>query len=237
MIKKDQQTALIYAQTIDYVEPGVTLSETTHNIKTYGLTLASNIMNKSGRDATSIGWFSYSMKVAPSVKNQLAITYFGGETSGVRVFDIYVEGQKIASDTIPLNISPQNFYYKLYNIPESLTNGKSSVEIKFKTSEGKTVGRIFGIRTLSAIKLTENVEIHFDPTINFYSIPFSSPKYAHSILYITDVSGRLVLQINCKNINISSLNKNLVKNNFYLFGIYQNGLLMNHGKFSMRYSS
>src|SRR5206468_12732255 len=70
------------------------------------------------------GWFSYTMKVSPGSPTTIICAYRGSEGRR-RVFDILVDGEKIATET--LEYHPTEQLDKEYVIPEALTRGKTSV--------------------------------------------------------------------------------------------------------------
>jgi hypothetical protein len=76
----------------------------------------------------------------------LQVTYWGSD-QGNRVFDILVDGQKLATQTLQNN-RPDTFYDELYDIPAALTQGKESVVIRFQAHAGAMAGGIFELRIL-----------------------------------------------------------------------------------------
>jgi hypothetical protein len=61
-----------------------------------------------------------------------------------RRFHISVEGARIATQT--LKPDKPVFFDVDYPIPEALTRGKQSVEVRFEPEPGSTAGPVFGCR-------------------------------------------------------------------------------------------
>jgi len=92
------------------------------------------------------GWFSYQVKVSPDRPVTLVCAYRGSEGRR-RVFDILVDGEKIASET--LEYHPTEQLDKEYAIPESLTRGKDRVTVKFQAHQDTTAGALIDVRTVT----------------------------------------------------------------------------------------
>jgi hypothetical protein len=101
---------------------------------------------KRTREARS-GWFSYQVKVSPDRPVTLVCAYRGSEGRR-RVFDILVDGEKIATET--LEYHPTEQLDKEYAIPESLTRGKDRVTVKFQAHQDTTAGALIDVRTTAA---------------------------------------------------------------------------------------
>jgi DUF1680 family protein len=92
------------------------------------------------------GWFSYQVKVSPDRPVTLVCAYRGSEGRR-RVFDIVVDGEQIATET--LEYHPTEQLDKEYAIPESLTRGKDRVTVKFQAHQDTTAGALIDVRTVS----------------------------------------------------------------------------------------
>jgi len=92
------------------------------------------------------GWFSYQVKVPPDRPVTLVCGYRGSEGRR-RVFDILVDGEKIATET--LEYHPTEQLDKEYAIPESLTRGRDRVTVKFQAHQDTTAGALIDVRTLT----------------------------------------------------------------------------------------
>jgi hypothetical protein len=68
----------------------------------------------------------------------------GGET-GLRRFDILVDGEKVAEESLHLD-RPGEFVDRSYPVPQALLDGKSTIDIRFQAHPGNIAGGIFGLR-------------------------------------------------------------------------------------------
>ena len=100
---------------------------------------------RAGRESRD-GWFEYQLKVAPDRPTTLVCTYRGSEGRR-RTFDILVDGQKIATDTVPYH--PTELLDVEYPLPESLTKGKDRVTVRFVPQEKAATAAVFEIRTVA----------------------------------------------------------------------------------------
>ena len=82
---------------IDRVVPGDPASEKQHALEGESMAAGPHL-NRTWRHAAD-GWFSYRLKVLPDRPVVLSATYWGSD-SGRRTFDILVDGQKIATQTL-----------------------------------------------------------------------------------------------------------------------------------------
>jgi len=92
------------------------------------------------------GWFSYQLKVAPDQPIVLVCAYRGSEGRR-RAFDVIVEGQKIADET--LEYHPTEQLDREYALPAELTRGKSQITVKFQAQAPSTAGAVIDVRTVS----------------------------------------------------------------------------------------
>lgn len=129
-------------RTVDAVQPGNADQEKVHNLQSEGST--TNNMN--WRDASGAGgYFSYDLKSLADAPQDLVITYWGDD--GGRAFDIIVNGQTIATETLHSEAPGQNFE-RTYPIPPALTTGKTKLTVRFQPRVGSTAGGVFGVRLL-----------------------------------------------------------------------------------------
>ncbi|MCW3060180.1 MAG: hypothetical protein JWQ02_2001 [Capsulimonas sp.] len=135
------------ARTIDEVRPHEQQSEADHHLQS-GRSNEGDANNRKWRDASDGGYFEYTLKVDPAVANTLVVTYWGGET-GNRTFDIVVNGEKIATQTLANN-KPNAFFDQTYAIPVALMQGRSTVIVRFASRPGAMAGGVFGLRTVRA---------------------------------------------------------------------------------------
>ena len=107
-------------------------------------TSAGDFGGRKWRHATSGGWFSYEVKVLSGKPQELSITYWGSD-GGNRIFDILIDGTRIATQRLQDN-RPGQFYEETYRIPEAMTQGKEKVTVKLQAHPGAWAGGIFGLR-------------------------------------------------------------------------------------------
>ncbi len=136
------------ARTTDWVVIGDETSEKAHNMageETHtGFGAYGQHMETRWRDAGR--WFSYDLKVEGDKPLTILCTYWGGE-QGPRVFDILVDGVKIAEHSLDSRL-PDRFYDTTYPIPAELTKGKQKVTIRFAAHPANTAGGLFGLRVV-----------------------------------------------------------------------------------------
>ncbi|MDI6450239.1 beta-L-arabinofuranosidase domain-containing protein [Anaerobaca lacustris] len=135
--------AALDARKIDAVEIGVSDSEKAHQMKGENTRTGTHAGCR-WRDAEN-GWFEYRLKVLPSRSVKLHCTYWGSDSG--RVFDILVDGTKIATQKLAQN-KPGEFFDVEYAIDASLIEGKESVVVRFSAHRGSTAGGLFGCATL-----------------------------------------------------------------------------------------
>ena len=148
--KADQERrAALDARTIDRVEIGVPASEEAHQLKethsNTGFGAYGQYLKTRWRDSGN-GWFSYQLKVSPEQPTELLCTYWGGE-QGARQFDILVDGQVVATDSLG-STKPGEFYDHAHLIPIELTRGRRQVVVRFQPKPGNIAGGLFGLRTM-----------------------------------------------------------------------------------------
>jgi hypothetical protein len=133
------------ARTVDRFAIGEMQPERDHNLK--GEKTAPGEFNgRKFRHAWDGGWFAFEVAVPPDAPADLVITYWGSET-GNRTFDVLVEGERI--DTTRLHMDrPNEFWDKVYPLPERLTRGKQRVEVRFQAHPGNYAGGVFGVRVV-----------------------------------------------------------------------------------------
>ena len=133
------------ARTVDAVEIGMRPSEQAHGLK--GQNMAAGFhRGRNWRHASRGGWIGYTLKVLPDVPVTLSCTYWGSDT-GARTFDVLVDGEKLATQTLDRE-KPDEFFEVQYPIPAELTRGKEQVTVKFQAHPNHTAGGLFGCEML-----------------------------------------------------------------------------------------
>jgi DUF1680 family protein len=135
------------ARTVDFVVPDREQSERDHAMRGEQ-TAAGDLGDRKWRHATDGGWFSWQLKVLPNQPQELWVTYWGSD-SGNRIFDVLVEGQKIATQRLENN-KPDKFYDEVYRLPADLLKGKQTITVKFQAHPGAWAGGVFGARVMKA---------------------------------------------------------------------------------------
>jgi hypothetical protein len=135
------------ARMVDVVRPGDERNERHHKLQGEK-TATGEFGGRNWRHATDGGWFSYEMKVLPDQPQALLVTYWGSDASN-RVFDVLVDGRKVATQKLRNN-RPDTFYDETYSIPQDLTRGKQLVLIRFQAHSGCWAGAVFGLCVLKA---------------------------------------------------------------------------------------
>ena len=132
-------------QTVDVMRIGEMQPERDHNLQSER-SQTGDFKGKKWRHAQNGGWFSFEMKVDDSHPMELMCTYWGSD-GGEREFDVLIDGEKIATQTLQNN-KPEEFFDVVYSIPEELIWNKEKVTVRFEAHPGKTAGGLFGCRTI-----------------------------------------------------------------------------------------
>ncbi|GAA4778694.1 glycoside hydrolase family 127 protein [Stakelama sediminis] len=135
------------ARSVDVMHLGEMQAERDHKLQA-DISYPVVYRGRNGRDARSGGYFEFTMKVRPGPL-VLEATYWGGERK--RKFHILIDGTPIATQTLEAD-KPGEFFDVDYPIPEKLTRGKQSVQVKFVPEPDKTAGPVFGVRIFTPKK-------------------------------------------------------------------------------------
>lgn len=133
------------ARVVDRVIPGDDESESAHNLQGEG-TSSGPFRDGHWRHAVDDGWWSWDMKLQPGVAMTLACEYWGSD-AGSRTFDIIVDGEELATQSLNNN-KPGHMFEVDYAIPEELARGKEKVTVRFRPHPGNTAGGVFGCAIL-----------------------------------------------------------------------------------------
>lgn len=134
-------------RTLDKVAPGEQQPEVDHKMQTLNSFTGSH-QNEFWRDARNGGFVSYSMLTRAKKDLSLMVRYWGAE-SGSRSFNIFVDGVKVATENLVGKWNKSQFMQVEYQIPNSLTEGKDTITVKFQgTDANQTVGGLFYVRLL-----------------------------------------------------------------------------------------
>ena len=139
----------LLARVVDSVRPGNIQSERAHAVKGEN-TNTGRHEGERWRQAKDGGWFSYEMKVLPDRLMTLICTWWGDEKR-LRTFDILIDGERVATQTLKRN-KPKEFFDVEYKIPPELTRGKRKVVLRFQAHPGNTAGGLYGCMVLEPEK-------------------------------------------------------------------------------------
>lgn len=142
----EKEKLALQNRTIDFVATGEQQPEVDHNMKTFSSNSGVNL-DELWRDAIDGGYFSYQLKTNGEVDLSLMVRYWGFEW-GSRVFDIYIDDAKLISEDNTGRWYQSKFQDVVYEIPNSMVEGKENVRIKFVAVPGSTAGAVYYIRLL-----------------------------------------------------------------------------------------
>ena len=126
---------------VDHITLGLdTREEYSHGLRGENIEIG-GLPGMKWRAANNGGWLAYDMTVTPEKPAALVCRYWGSDR-GSRQFDINIDNTKIASESLTAEILDE-FIFRSYKIPASLTSGKTKVEVKFTAQPNNTIGGIF----------------------------------------------------------------------------------------------
>jgi DUF1680 family protein len=132
-------------RTIDICRIGEMQPERDHNLKASEKSYVSEAFGRMGREARAANYFSFEMKVDPSVPNNLLCTYIGDDNN--RGFDFLIDDKHMATQELKGGTTGKFFDIE-YPIPAEYIAGKTKVTVRVNAHTTKTAGRIFGCRTV-----------------------------------------------------------------------------------------
>ena len=132
------------ARTVDRVETGEQQPEVDHQMKAENSDKG-NYEGEAWRDARNGGFFEYTMATGGSTDLSLMVRYWGNESDFNRRFDIMIDGQKVAGESLFRKWNKAEFQNVTYGIPDELLKGKQSVTVRFQSSERTVAGGVFQI--------------------------------------------------------------------------------------------
>jgi hypothetical protein len=139
--------AALDARTIDAVSIGDAASEASHAFQSENSRTGIH-QGRHWRDAADGGWFSYTLDGPAGEAAELQVTYWGSD-AGARTFDIKVNGEVIATETLA-SPAPGEFLEKAYPLPAHLEATAEPLTVRFDAHDGNMAGGIFGLRLLRA---------------------------------------------------------------------------------------
>ncbi len=148
--REREAQARLEAATIAYAQPGEMQPERDFNQQGEN-TRPDRVMGRPGRRGT--GWFSFDLPVAVGEPTTLVVTYSSDEWRK-RTFDLLVDGEKLASETVERNGEPR-FYDVSYPLPPALTAGKARVTLRFQATQNNELAAVFGLRTVRSASVAQ----------------------------------------------------------------------------------
>jgi DUF1680 family protein len=140
-----EQKNIYAARTVDAANPGDARNERSHNFKGER-TSTGDFGGRKWRHATDGGWFSWELKVLKDQPQELWVTYWGSD-GGNRIFDIFVDDAKLATQKLESG-QPGRFFDQVYTIPAEMVKGKDKATVKFLAHSGAWAGGVFGVRVM-----------------------------------------------------------------------------------------
>jgi hypothetical protein len=144
--KAEQERLLAMEKlTVDFFQPGEMQPERDHNFRGEKSAFG-EAFDRKWRHASDGGSMTFEMKVAPDKKNKLVLTYWGGDGNN-RIFDIIVEGKKIAEQRLENN-APDRFFDVEHVLNDESFRNKEKITVTLQARPGATAGGFFGCRTM-----------------------------------------------------------------------------------------
>lgn len=131
-------------RTVDAVTPGEQQPEADHFIQQNN-SGTGNYLDAFWRSARNGGFFSYQLSTNQETALQLLVRYWGAE-QGKRSFDIYIDDEKLVTETIGGKWNVQQFKDVEYVIPASILKGKKTIRVKFQALPENTAGAVYDVR-------------------------------------------------------------------------------------------
>jgi hypothetical protein len=131
--------------TIAFFQPGQMQAERDVNFESEE---AYEIREAGRQGRVGRNWFSFELPVDSQQPMVLVVTYYSGGRPREPKFSILVDGEPIAKDETVKRDSPARFYDVEYPVPPALVGGKDKVTVRFETTEGYSIGPVFGIRMI-----------------------------------------------------------------------------------------
>ncbi|GAB3027951.1 glycoside hydrolase family 127 protein [Niabella terrae] len=134
-------------RTVDFVIPGEQQPEADHLILS-GKSRIGNLQNQAFREASDGGFFSYLVSTGNRSQLGLMVRYWGAEWNK-RVFDIYIDDQKLVSVDNTNRWNQSRFFEELYEIPGPMLQGKQQIRIKIQAKAGAASSPVYYMRLIT----------------------------------------------------------------------------------------
>lgn len=138
----EEEKIQLERRTVDQFRIGEMQPERDHNLQGKN-TRSGETRGMKWRDAVD-GWFSFEMKIRPEKPQQLILTYWGSD-HGNRTFDILIDNQKIATQTLNQQ-APNRLFNVTHDLPSEWLQNKEKITVRLESHQGHTAGGLFGCR-------------------------------------------------------------------------------------------
>jgi hypothetical protein len=131
------------AATVSFAQPGQMQPERDYN-QLGEETEPARVMGRTGRRGKK--WFSFDMPVDTTHPMKLILTFNSDEWRN-RTFDVLIDGQKLAEQTVERKL-PGAFYDVEFPLLPAMIEGKKKVTVRFQATKGNEIAAIYGIRMI-----------------------------------------------------------------------------------------
>jgi hypothetical protein len=144
--ERERQLAL---STVAFVQPGEMQPERDFHQRGED-SWPDRVLGRPGRRGK--GWFSFDVPVEAGRSLALVATYYSDEWRK-RTFEIQVEGQHLAAQTVERGGTPR-FFDVEYPLPSGWLAGKQRITVRFEATQGNEIACLFGLRVIRAAAQT-----------------------------------------------------------------------------------
>jgi hypothetical protein len=134
------------AATLTYVPAGDSEAEKSFRFEGDDTTIV-RVDGRAGRRSGK--WFAYQIPIDGTDAAAVIVTY-NSDNRRERTFDVFVDGTRIASETMAKS-SVARFIDVPYILPPDLVRGRRAIEIRFEATQGNDTAVVFGIRLARSI--------------------------------------------------------------------------------------
>jgi DUF1680 family protein len=128
--------------TVAFAQPGEMQPERDYNWQGED-SETDRIMGRAARRGSK--WFSFDLPIDTNHPMACVVTYYSDEWRK-RTFEILVEGQRVAEQTVEKDGTAPHFFDVEYPIAAELVGGKQKVTVRFQATQGNEIAAVFGVR-------------------------------------------------------------------------------------------
>jgi hypothetical protein len=128
--------------TVAYAQPGEMQPERDYNWQGEDSD-TDRIMGRAARRGSK--WFSFDLPIDRNHPMACVVTYYSDEWRK-RTFEILVDGQRVAEQTVEKGDTTPHFFDVEYPIPAELVKDKQKVTVRFQATQGNEIAAVFGVR-------------------------------------------------------------------------------------------